>query len=166
MTAAAVAGSNEEGVEVASEFARYSLRRGRSITDLQYSRRSLLHGCSFAAVYCTCACVRARTCLCAFTCICLLLGRRHAANGEWKRFVAEKGRVEVAGRRRKRLREGTVGGWAAGWYGIRQIRRWFSIRCRPYVAFESRESPLQNSLFFLLNLRVYFTDYSRKLKGT
>lgn len=38
----------------------FSLRRGRSITDLQYSRPSLLHGGSFAAVYIVCVyvCVR------------------------------------------------------------------------------------------------------------
>ena len=65
-TAAAVAGSNEGGVEVATEFARYSLRRGRSITDLQYSRRSLLHGCSFAAVYYTCARARVHVFVCVY----------------------------------------------------------------------------------------------------
>lgn len=57
-------GSNEGSGEVATEFARCSLRRGRSITDLQYSRCSLLHGCSLAAVNCTCACVRARAGVC------------------------------------------------------------------------------------------------------
>lgn len=160
-------GEGGETEEVATEFAHCSLRRGRSITDLQYSRRSLLHGGSFATValyVCVFARARARVCVC----VCLLLGRRHAANGEWKRFVAEGGRDAVArwrGRGESGLREGAVGGRAA--QGGTESDRDPQVVLNPlptslHVAFESQESPvrglpsLSNPFFCATEFAVLF----------
>jgi len=103
------------GEEVATKFARCSLRRGRSITDLQYSRR--LHGGSFAAVRCMCACARA----CLYVCVYVYLPP------PWKEACRQRGMETFCCRGRTRGDGGQEGEAVARgccrWSGRRVVRK-------------------------------------------
>lgn len=88
----------------------------------------------------------ARACICTFRCICLL-GRRHTANGEWKRFVAEGRREKVAERGGESGCERvlSVVGPEGGTESDRSAGGSQSATDLMYVALESRESPTRST---------------------